>query len=69
MATAALASSRNVVGAFLPLAGPFLYEDMGYGWGNTVLGFIALVLIPAPYFIARYGGKLRTRGTTSSPSS
>ncbi|KAG6365003.1 hypothetical protein INS49_006609 [Diaporthe citri] len=68
-ATAALASSRNVVGAFLPLAGPILYEDMGYGWGNTVLGFIALVLIPAPYFIARYGGKLRTRGTTSSPSS
>lgn len=30
-----------------------LDEDMGYGWGNTVLGFIALVLIPAPYFIAR----------------
>lgn len=73
-ATAALASSRNVVGAFLPLAGPILCkfililklglchdvltlrqsdEDMGYGWGNTVLGFIALVLIPAPYFIAR----------------
>lgn len=64
-ATAALASSRNVIGAFLPLAGPLLYEDLGYGWGNTVLGFVALILIPAPYFIARYGGTLRTRRTTS----
>ncbi|KAI7786602.1 hypothetical protein LA080_003331 [Diaporthe eres] len=66
MATAALASSRNVVGAFLPLAGPFLYEDMGYGWGNTVLGFIALVLIPAPYFIASGFPVDRSRSTGSS---
>ncbi|KAK6076368.1 major facilitator superfamily transporter [Seiridium cupressi] len=57
--TAALASSRNVVGTFLPLAGPYLYKAIGLGWGNTLLGFIALILIPAPYFIAKYGGKLR----------
>ncbi|KAM0806558.1 putative Synaptic vesicle transporter [Seiridium cardinale] len=51
--TAALASSRNVVGTFLPLAGPYLYKAIGLGWGNTLLGCIALALIPAPYFIAK----------------
>ncbi|KAH6657146.1 synaptic vesicle transporter [Truncatella angustata] len=59
--TAALASSRNVVGTFLPLAGPYLYKAMGLGWGNTILGFIALVLIPAPYFIAKHGARLRLK--------
>ncbi|KAI1747785.1 synaptic vesicle transporter [Xylaria castorea] len=59
--TAALASSRNVVGTFLPLAGPYLYRSLGLGWGNTILGFIALALIPAPYLIARYGSQLRLR--------
>ncbi|KAI1167616.1 synaptic vesicle transporter [Nemania serpens] len=59
--TAALASSRNVVGTFLPLAGPFLYEALGLGWGNTLLAFVALVLIPAPYFIAKYGKSLRLK--------
>ncbi|KAI8631183.1 synaptic vesicle transporter [Xylariaceae sp. FL1651] len=59
--TAALASSRNVVGTFLPLAGPYLYKALGLGWGNTILAFIALVLIPAPYFIAKYGGTLRLK--------
>lgn len=70
--TAALASSRNLVGTFLPLAGPYLCraspsrssvlcvlilvivdQDMGLGWGNTILGFIALLLAPAIYFIAK----------------
>ncbi|KAI1821152.1 putative MFS multidrug transporter [Xylaria intraflava] len=59
--TAALASSRNVVGTFLPLAGPYLYGAIGLGWGNSLLGFIALALIPAPYLIARYGTKLRLK--------
>ncbi|KAI3316846.1 putative MFS multidrug transporter [Xylariaceae sp. AK1471] len=59
--TAALASSRNVVGTFLPLAGPYLYKAIGLGWGNTLLAGVALVLIPAPYLIAKYGGKLRLK--------
>ncbi|KAH6985271.1 major facilitator superfamily domain-containing protein [Ilyonectria destructans] len=59
--TAALTSSRNVVGTFLPLAGPYLYKAIGIGWGNTLLGFVALLLIPAPYFIAKYGEKLRLK--------
>ncbi|RAL64300.1 hypothetical protein DID88_002192 [Monilinia fructigena] len=58
---AALTVSRSLFGAFLPLAGPAMYEALGYGWGNSVLGFIALALIPAPMIIYKFGGKVRKR--------
>ncbi|KAH0489678.1 hypothetical protein TgHK011_010096 [Trichoderma gracile] len=52
---------RNTIAAFLPLAGPQLYENLGIGWGNSVLGFIAVALIPIPVLIYRYGKWLRLR--------
>ncbi|PQE28963.1 major facilitator superfamily transporter protein [Rutstroemia sp. NJR-2017a BBW] len=58
---AALTVSRSLFGAFLPLAGPAMYESLGYGWGNSVLGFIALALIPAPLAIFKFGGRVRKR--------
>jgi hypothetical protein len=38
----------SIGGAFLPLAGPPLYKAVGYGIGNTILGLIALLMIPIP---------------------
>lgn len=58
---AALTICRSLFGAFLPLAGPEMYQALGYGWGNSVLGFIALALIPAPMIIYRFGGKVRKK--------
>jgi hypothetical protein len=58
-AVAALTVSRSAFGAFLPLAGPSMYAALGYGWGNSVLGFIAIALIPAPLLIYRFGGSIR----------
>jgi MFS family permease len=60
-ATAALAALRSLFGAFLPLAGPTMYQKLGLGWGNTLLGFIALAMIPVPVLIYRYGETLRKR--------
>ena len=37
---------RSTVGAFLPLAGPPLYAALGLGWGNSLLGFIAVAMVP-----------------------
>jgi len=51
---------RSVIGTFLPLAGPPLYQNLGLGWGNSVLGFIAVALIPIPILLYRYGEWLRT---------
>lgn len=47
-AVAASRTSMSILGAFLPLAGPPLYESLGLGVGNTVLGVIALVMTPIP---------------------
>lgn len=54
---------RSVVAAILPLAGPKMYAKLGYGWGNSLLGFIALVLIPIPLVFMKYGERLRTSST------
>ena len=61
-AASALAAStvlRSLVGAFLPLAGPALYDTLGLGWGNSLLGFIALTLLPTSWLIYHYGERIR----------
>jgi hypothetical protein len=60
-AIAAIRVLQSVVGAVLPLAGQPMYERLGLGWGNSVLGFIALVFIPVPWLFFKYGEALRTR--------
>jgi hypothetical protein len=52
---------RSLFGALLPLAGGKMYETLGYGWGNSVLGFIATALLPIPIIFYRYGEYLRKR--------
>ncbi|GJN75989.1 hypothetical protein PLICBS_010100 [Purpureocillium lilacinum] len=55
---------RYVSGTFLPLAAPSMYKTLGYGWGNTLLGFLALAFIPAPILFYRYGERLRRNAAT-----
>ncbi|KAB8246402.1 major facilitator superfamily domain-containing protein [Aspergillus flavus] len=45
--------------ALLPLAGQPLYDKLGFGWGNSLHGFLAIVFIPIPWLFYRYGGQLR----------
>ncbi len=52
---------RSIMGAVLPLAGQKMYKTLGLGWGNSLLGFVALALLPVPWSIMRYGEWLRTR--------
>ncbi|KAM0429799.1 hypothetical protein ACHAPT_006405 [Fusarium lateritium] len=63
-AASALAANtimRSVAGATLPLCGMKMYNAMGLGWGNSMLGFIAVALIPIPFLVLRYGEKLRKK--------
>lgn len=63
-AASALAANtvmRSIAGAVLPLAGLQMYEKLGMGWGNSLLGFIALGLIPVPFLILKYGEFLRRK--------
>ncbi|KAL6404531.1 putative transporter [Ilyonectria robusta] len=63
-AASAIAAStvvRCLFGAVLPLAGTRMFNALGLGWGNSLLAFIALVLMPIPFLFIRYGGRLRER--------
>ncbi|KAH7024621.1 major facilitator superfamily domain-containing protein [Microdochium trichocladiopsis] len=52
---------RSLVGAFLPLAGTPMYDTLGLGWGNSLLGFLCVAMIPLPLFFHRFGGRLRKK--------
>jgi multidrug resistance protein len=60
-ALAANAVVRSIAGAVLPLAGLTMYANLGIGWGNSVLGFIAAAMLPVPFLIIKYGEYLRKR--------
>ncbi|BCS22039.1 MFS transporter [Aspergillus puulaauensis] len=60
-ANATLTATRSLVGGLLPLAGPKMFESLGLGWGNSLLGFLALVFVPIPIVFTRYGKVIRER--------
>lgn len=63
-AASALAANtviRSVMGAVLPLAGQRMYGALGLGWGNSLLAFIALALVPVPFVLLKWGERLRKR--------
>ncbi|KAL7952707.1 cycloheximide resistance protein [Trichoderma compactum] len=53
------AALRGLAGALIPLSGLDLYKTLGWGWGNSVLAFIALALAPLLWILAAYGEKIR----------
>ncbi|KAF1952477.1 MFS general substrate transporter, partial [Byssothecium circinans] len=50
---------RGLAGALIPLGGLDLYRAIGWGWGNTLLAFVALVFAPVPMVFGVYGGRIR----------
>ena len=61
-AMAALMTLRNALAILVPLAGPPLYARLSYGWGNSLLAFIAMVFVIAPFIIMRFGQAMRSKG-------
>jgi MFS family permease len=63
----ASASSANLIlrsfaGFAFPLFGPAMYSKMGYGWANSLLGLLTILLgVPAPILLWKWGEKLRQR--------
>jgi len=60
-AIAANAIMRSLLGALVPLGGLNLYNKLGLGWGNSLLAFISLALIPVPVLFRAYGEMIRKR--------
>ena len=63
-AVAGVTVLRSVAGFGFPLFAPFLYDCLDYGWGNSVLAFIAIFLgCPVPFILWRFGPNLRGKST------
>lgn len=60
-ALSAASLGRNTFGAFLPLASPALYTNLGFQWASSLLGFVALVLTLAPVVLIVKGETIRKR--------
>lgn len=62
-ATAAVRVLSQILGFVFPIFAPKLYETLDYGWGNSLLAFIFIVLtLPVPLCLWVWGEKLRAIG-------
>lgn len=61
-AVASITFLRSIAGFAFPLFAPELYAQLGYGWGNSVLAFVAIAIgVPAPWMFWKYGARLRSK--------
>ena len=51
---------RSLCSALIPLGANPLYGNLGYGWGNSLLAFIALGFVPIAVLLIKYGERIRT---------
>ncbi|KAJ5726763.1 uncharacterized protein N7483_008120 [Penicillium malachiteum] len=59
-AMAAVSVLRSLTAFGFPLFAPYMYDDLHYGWGNSVLAFVSIAIgVPAPIFLWKFGEKLR----------
>ncbi|CAC9894586.1 unnamed protein product, partial [Aureobasidium pullulans] len=58
---------RSIAGFVFPIFAPAMYQRLGYGWGNTLVAGIAILLgLPAPVLLYKYGSKLRGKSAYSA---
>lgn len=65
-AASAMAAStvlRSLAAAFIPLSSQTMYAQLGYGWGSSLMGFIAVLLIPIPFLFIKFGERIRASST------
>ncbi|KAJ3838122.1 MFS general substrate transporter [Lentinula raphanica] len=66
-AIAGVVSFRAFAGFGFPLFADQMFGNLGYGWGNSILALICLVIgCPAPFIFYRYGPRLRAWSKATS---
>ncbi|KAI0371214.1 MFS general substrate transporter [Pilatotrama ljubarskyi] len=67
----ALASSlviRSIFGAIFPLFSNQMFDVLSPRWASTLVGCVALMLVPVPFVLRRYGPALRARSRYIQPA-
>ena len=54
---------RSICGAVFPLFATYMFDALGVNWAGTLLGCVALLLVPIPVVFWRYGAKIRARSS------
>ena len=58
-ALAANAFVRSFIAAAFPLFATAMYTNLGVAWATSILGFICVALMPAPFLFYKYGKAIR----------
>jgi hypothetical protein len=67
-AVAVTTAMRSLLAGVFPLFTSPMFHKMGIDWASSVLGFVAVALIPIPFLFDVYGFRIRARGKWSRPS-
>lgn len=67
-AVAANTFIRSIFAGSFPLFAQIMFHRLGVGWAGSVLGFVAVALIPIPFLFYTYGKRIRARGAWSKAS-
>lgn len=61
-ATALAASTicRSAAGAGFPMFASQMYNTLNPQWASSLLGFLALIMVPVPFLLYKYGPKVRS---------
>ncbi|KAL9052299.1 MAG: hypothetical protein Q9162_005501 [Coniocarpon cinnabarinum] len=62
-AVAANSLLRYIMAAAFPLFSLQMYEHLGVDWASSLLGFVAIALLPIPWIFYRWGPLLRRRSS------
>ena len=59
---------RSLFGAAFPLFAAQMYDTLNPRWASTLLGCVAVIMIPIPLLFIRYGERLRKMSRFSATS-
>ena len=51
------------MGAVFPLFTFQMYEALGVDWATSLLGFVAIAMMPIPWIFFKYGPQIRVRSS------
>ena len=52
---------RSIFGAVFPLFATYMFNSLGVNWAGTLLGCVALILVPIPVIFWKYGARIRQK--------